>query len=144
MYSLYPDKVHVFTFLMPPFPSAHIPSPCLHTYSHTPLRSQCKHVLLLQLPLALAPLQASERGLKLVRGGWGAGLLLGRWITGGLEHKLFQHAQPSSMVFGWAGLEAGSSGGKDTCGRVPVVGRPARQLPGRVGVGWRPKAVLLP
>ena len=115
-----------------------------HILAYSPTKSMQACVAATASSFALVPLQASERGLKLVGGGRGAGLLLGRWITGGLGHKLFHHAQPSSMVFGWAGLEAGSSGGKDTCGRVPVVGRPARQLPGRVGVGWRPKAVLLP
>jgi hypothetical protein len=101
-------------------------------------------------PLALAPLQASERGPPPGVGPGGEGqvsevcfLDARRGITGRLEHKLPQnhHTQPSSVVFGWAGLAAGSSRGKDTWCRVPVVGRPARQPPGRVGVGWRTKAV---
>ncbi len=131
-------------FLMPPFPGALIPTPCFHTSSHTPLRSQCQHVLLLQTFLLHLPrFKASERGLGLVRGVRGRSASWTRDYRR-LEHKLFHRAQPSSMVFGWAGLTVGSRGGKDTCGRVPVVGRPARQPPGRVGVGWRPKAVLLP
>jgi hypothetical protein len=75
--------------------------------AYSPTKSMQACVAATDLPLALAPLQASEQGLGLVRG-VRAGLLLGRGITGGLEHKLFHHAQPSSMVFGWAGLATGS------------------------------------
>jgi hypothetical protein len=98
---------------MPPFPSALFPTPCLHTSTHTPLRSQCKHVLLLQTFLLHLPRFKPPNGDLGWSGGVGTGLLLGRGITGGLEHKLFHHAQPSSMVLGWAGLAAGSRGGKD-------------------------------
>ncbi len=114
---------------MPPFPGALIPTPCFHTFSHTPLRSQCNHVLLLQtFFLHLPRFKPPNVDLGWSRG-WGAGLLLGRGITGRLEHKLFHHTQPSSMVFGWAGLAAGYSGGKDTCGRV-LVGSPAARPSG--------------
>ena len=44
---------------------------------------------------------------------------------------------------GWMGGKR-SNGGKDTYGRWPVVGRPARQPPGRGGVGCRLMVVLLP
>ena len=93
-------------------------------------------------PLTLAPpppRQAYDPRLELdLGGGVGQVHLVHAWLgTMALKCKAPSiSSRAAEERDGWMGGKR-SSGGKDTWGRVPVVGRPARQPPGRGGVGWR-------
>jgi len=93
-------------------------------------------------PLTLAPpppRQAYGPRLELdLGGGVGQVHLVHAWLgTMALKCKAPSiSSRAAEERDGWMGGKR-SSGGKDTWGRVPVVGRPARQPPGRGGVGWR-------